>query len=67
MGDGWDLAMKHDHVCFQSPDWKGFCFPWFGLVLWLGWWGQIKSLKFNSIRKNPERYIKVLSILSSKH
>ena len=60
--------MRHEHVCFRSPYWKGFFFLGLGLYSGLDGRGQIKSLKLNSIRKKKnEKNIKVLSVLSSKH
>ena len=51
MGDGWDVACGITMCVFSFHIVRDFVF--LGLVLYFGLYGggQIKSLKFNSIRK----------------
>ena len=51
MGDGWDVACSMTMCVFSLHIVRDFVF--LGLVLYLGLYSgdQIKSLKFNSIRK----------------
>ena len=55
MGDGWDVSYGMTMCVFSIHMGKVFVFLGFSSYSGLNDGDQIKSLKFNSIGKNPEK------------